>query len=385
MVRWRNRPAGRSATVPESAEAGDRSARGRSRRAGVRGPESIGESLGAAQQVAEMPTTVAWPSGPPPAAVIEAVRTLEVSISRRVDGTLHGNYQGITPGHGSEPGESRVYQPGDDVRRIDWNVTARTAETYVRDQVADRDLEAWLVVDVSAAMRFGTTSSQKSQIGLAAAACVGFLTVRTRNRVGAVLVAGPHLKIMPPRGGRDQVRAILTAAASPPPSERLGRADLTAALDRIAKLSRRRGFVTVIADFPVRPPRTTVSGVGDDDPGADWADALTRLGLRHDLLAIPVHDPRERDVPPVGYVTVADPATGRERELRVTAEVQRRFAELAARAAEHQRRLLDRAGADVIELDTESDWLAEIIGHVRRRRVQAVNVAAIRTSAGKPR
>lgn len=327
-----------------------------------------------------------WPSGPPPSAVIEAVRTLEVSISRRVDGTLHGNYQGITPGHGSEPGESRVYQPGDDVRRIDWNVTARTAETYVRDQIADRDLEAWLVVDVSAAMRFGTTTSQKSQIGLAAAACVGFLTVRTRNSIGAVLVAGPHLKIMPPRGGRDQVRAILTAAASPPQSERLGRADLSAAIDRVAKLSRRRGFVTVIADFPVRPPVGRRGGDdGADEPAAEWADALTRLGLRHDVLTIPVHDPRERDVPPIGLVTLTDPATGREREVRVTAEVQRRFAEVAARAAVHQRLLLDRAGADVIELDTESDWLAEIIGHVRRRRVQAVNVAALRRPAGRSR
>ena len=130
-----------------------------------------------------------------------------------VDGSLHGNYQGITPGHGSEPGESRVYQPGDDVRRIDWNVTARTQETYVRDQIADRDLEAWLVVDSSAAMRFGTIKMEKAQVALAAAACIGFLTVRNKNRIGAVLVAGPHIKVMPPRAGRDQVRAILTNVA----------------------------------------------------------------------------------------------------------------------------------------------------------------------------
>src|SRR5919112_576164 len=110
---------------------------------------------------------VEWPSGPPTEQVSELVRTLELTITRRLDGALHGNHQGITPGHGSEPGEARLYQPGDDPRRIDWNVTARTQETHVRDQIADRDLEAWLVVDTSAAMRFGTTTAEKAQGAMA--------------------------------------------------------------------------------------------------------------------------------------------------------------------------------------------------------------------------
>ena len=99
----------------------------------------------------------------------EMLRTLEVTINRRLDGVLHGNHQGLTPGHGTEPGEARLYQPGDDVRRIDWNVTARTQHTHIRELIADRDLEAWLVVDASAAMRFGTEHNQKAQIALAAA------------------------------------------------------------------------------------------------------------------------------------------------------------------------------------------------------------------------
>ena len=305
---------------------------------------------------------VNWPDGPPTTAVVELVRGLEITIGRRVDGALHGNYQGITPGHGSEPGESRVYQPGDDVRRIDWNVTARTQETYVRDQIADRDLEAWLVVDASAAMRFGTIKVDKAQVALAAAVCVGFLTVRNKNRIGAVLVAGPHLKVMPPRAGRDQVRAILTSIGSPPPSEHLGRSDLAGAIDRVAWLSKRRGFVSVIADFG----------------GDAWIEALTRLGLRHDILAIPIHDPRERNVPAIGLVTVSDPATGRTREVRVTAAVQRKFAEASASLVQQQLDGLRRAGADVIELRTDSDWLGAIITHVRRRRVQAVNAQVLR-------
>ncbi len=145
----------------------------------------------------------------------EMLRTLEVTINRRLDGVLHGNHQGLTPGHGSEPGEARLYQPGDDVRRIDWNVTARTQHTHIRELIADRDLEAWLVVDASAAMRFGTEHNQKAQIALAAAAAVGFLTARNQNRLGAILVAGPDLHTVPPRGGRTQVQAILAKIAAP--------------------------------------------------------------------------------------------------------------------------------------------------------------------------
>lgn len=308
--------------------------------------------------------TVSWPVGPPTTHVAEMVRGLELTINRRLDGVLHGNHQGITPGHGSEPGESRLYQPGDDVRRIDWNVTARTQDTYVREQIADRDLEGWLIVDTSAAMRFGTVTAEKAQIALAAAACVGFLTARNQNRLGAILVAGPHLKVMPPRNGRDQVRAILSSIASPPASEGLGRSNLADALNRVAALSRRRGFVAVIADFA----------------GSDWVDALGRVGLRHDLLAISIHDPRERDVPPVGLVNLVDPATGAQREIRVTPHVQKRFARAVAEQIEARDLAVRRAGAELIDLATDHDWLESIVTHVRRKRVQAVNAQVLRRS-----
>ncbi|MGI9052360.1 MAG: DUF58 domain-containing protein [Ilumatobacteraceae bacterium] len=309
-----------------------------------------------------MADTVAWPAGPPTEHVAELVRTLELTINRRLDGALHGNHQGLTPGHGSEPGEARLYQPGDDVRRIDWNVTARTQQTHVREQIADRDLEAWLVVDTSAAMRFGTTLADKAQVALAAAAGVGFLTARNQNRLGAVLVAGPHLKVMPPRFGRDQVRAVLSAIAAPPPSEGLGRAELAAAIDRVAVVSRRRGFAAVISDFA----------------GDAWVDPLARLGMRHDLLAITIHDPRELDVPPVGMIEVVDPSTGRRREVRVTSEVQRRYAVAASEVVERRIWGIRRSGADLIELATDTDWLSTVVQHVRRRRVQAVNAQVLR-------
>ena len=291
------------------------------------------------------------------------MRSLEITIGRRVDTTLHGNYQGITPGHGSEPGESRPYQPGDDVRRIDWNVTARTGETHVRDQIADRDLEAWLVVDVSAAMRFGTATLEKAQVALAAAACVGFLTVRNKNRIGAALVAGPHIKLMPPRFGRDQVRAILTSIASPPPSEHLGRSDLGGAIDRVDRLSRRRGFVCVDRRLrrrrlgrPADPPGDAQRPAGDPDPRSPRARrAADRPGLarrRGDRGAPggPRHRPR------------CSGATPRRRRPGSSSS-----ATTCAGPAPTSS-----------SLRTDSDWLGAIIQHVRRRRVQAVNAQVLR-------
>lgn len=297
-----------------------------------------------------------WVQGPTPDTVAEHLRSLELMITRRLDGVLHGNHQGLTPGHGSEPGESRQYQPGDDVRRIDWNVTARTNETYVREQIADRDLLAWLVVDVSATMNFGTQANDKAQTAMAAAATVGFLTARAQNRLGAVLVAGPKIHVMQPRAGKNQVRAILASLASPPPAEGLGHADLAGALDRVGAIATRRGFVAVVSDFA----------------GDAWVEPLGRAGIRHEMLAIPISDPREHDVPPIGLVELVDPSTGQTREIRVTAKVQRRFA--AAAAEEQARRLagLRRAHAEVIELSTAGDWLGAIVEHVQRKRVQAV-------------
>ena len=307
--------------------------------------------------------TIEWPSGPTPASIAELLRSLEYTINRRLDGHLHGQHQGITPGHGSEPGESRLYQPGDDVRRIDWNVTARTRELHVREQIADRDLEAWMIVDVSAAMHFGTQRSTKAQLALAAAATVGFLTARNQNRLGAVLIAGPHVRISPPRAGRDSVRAILQAVADSPDTEGLGRGDLAEAMRRVGALSKRRGFVCVISDF-----------AGPSNGGADWSSALSALGMRHDVLSIGIADPRELDVPPIGLVTFADPSTGATSEVMVTSAVQRRFAERAAQARRDREQTVRAAGSDWLELSTGGDWLTDIAAHVRRRRLRPAMV-----------
>lgn len=308
--------------------------------------------------MAQPESPVTWPSGPPTDALAEMLRTLELTVTRKLDGFLHGQYQGLTPGHGSEAGESRLYQVGDDVRRIDWNVTARTRELYVRDQIADRDLEGWLVVDVSAPMRFTTVGPQKASIALGTAAAVGFLTARNQNRLGAVLVAGPEMKTFPPRPGKPQVRSILHAVGMPPASHGRGRADLAGALQRVGALSRRRGFVTIISDFL----------------SADWQRPLGALALRNDVLAIEVLDPRELDVPAVGYVALSDPATGKVREVHMTPDLQQRYRAAAQAQRDSIRDSIRSAGADHLLMRTDGDWVGDLIQHVRRRKVQVAGV-----------
>ena len=147
----------------------------------------------------------------------EVLRRLELTITRKLDGLLQGDYRGLVPSHGSEPGEARPYVPGDDVRRIDWNVTARTQTTHVRVTIADRELETWILVDQSPSLDFGTTRMEKRDLALAATAAVGFLTAKVGNRIGAVIVDGHTITQLPARQGRS------LRAASPRVPARISR------------------------------------------------------------------------------------------------------------------------------------------------------------------
>lgn len=289
----------------------------------------------------------------------EILRRLEIAVTRRLDGLLHGDYRGLVPGHGSEAGEARPYVAGDDVRRIDWNVTARmrdgtTAEPHIRETIADRELEVWLVLDLSASLDFGTAQCTKRDLALAGAAAVSLLTGRMGNRLGALLLGGEAPLALPARSGRAHLRAVLHRAITMPPGT--GSADLSGALQHVMRSAKRRGLVVVVSDFL----DTT-----------DWERRLRGLGARHDVLAIEVVDPRELELPPVGALSVVDVETGARREITTSRRLRARY---AAAAAEQRARIaiaLRRAGADHLQLRTDSDWLLDLVRFVelRRRRV----------------
>jgi uncharacterized protein (DUF58 family) len=278
---------------------------------------------------------------------------LQLVITRRLDGLLQGDYLGLLPGPGSEPGESREYRPGDDVRRMDWPVTARTTVPHVRQTIADRELETWMAVDLSASLDFGTARCLKRDLAIAAAAAVAHLTVRGGNRIGAVVGTGTGVARLPARQGRKEAQGLLRAIATTTSAP--GRADLGALIDGLNRPPRRRGFAVAISDFLVPPD--------------NWSRPLRKLAVRHDVLAIEVLDPRELELADVGVLALADAETGMVHEIQTSDRGLR--ARYAAAAAAQRRAIagaIRRAGAAHLRLRTDSDWLLDIVRFVAAAR-----------------
>ncbi|MEU4719416.1 DUF58 domain-containing protein [Nonomuraea dietziae] len=285
-----------------------------------------------------------------------ALRRLELIVTRRLDGLLQGEHLGLVPGQGSEPAEARPYQAGDDVRRIDWNVTARTAAPHVRDLIVDRELEVWTLLDATASMDFGTAKMEKRELALAAVAAVGFLTQRTGNRIGAHLLHGGGVRRLPARTGRPHLMALLQAMFGlPRTSPGVAEPPLGAALEQLGRVVRRRGLVVVVSDFL-------------DDPRS-WEGPLRRLGVRHQVLAVEVVDPRELALPDVGVLTLIDPESGRRREVSTgDARLRLRYAEAAAAQRAAISAALRGTGATHLRLRTDGDWVRDLVEHVLRQR-----------------
>ncbi|MET8120691.1 DUF58 domain-containing protein [Micromonospora sp. NPDC005189] len=303
----------------------------------------------------------------------QRLRRLELTVTRRLNGLLHGQYRGLLPGPGSEPAGSREYRPGEDeVRRMDWAVTARTAVPHVRQVDADRELTTWLLVDGSASMEFGTAELDKRELAVAAVAAVGFLTAGVGNRLGAQVLRADGVRRFPARSGRTHLlsllRTLLAAPRATAPDDRPGREsmarppDLADGLDALERIANRRGLVVVVSDY--------LDGLPDHpDQPAPWERTLRRLAARHQVLAIEVTDPRELELPDVGLITLVDPETGRRREVCTSdRRLRERYAEAAAVQRDQVHQALRRSGATHLALRTDGDWSADIVRHVHAQR-----------------
>jgi uncharacterized protein (DUF58 family) len=293
------------------------------------------------------------------------LRRLELTITRRLDGLLHGEHLGLLPGPGTELAEARLYQPGsDDVRHMDWPVTARTTIPHVRDLIADHELETWALVDLTASMDFGTTDHEKRDLAVAAVAAVGFLTARLGDRIGAWILNHGELRRVPARAGRSALYGLLrTLTEAPRTPATTGGPTLT---DAITGLSRgRRGLRVIISDLL--------------DPPAAWEKPLRALAARHQVLAIEIIDPRELDLPDVGVVHLADAETGAVREIMLDRRTRAAYAQAAAAQREATRQALRGAGAAHLVLRTDRDWVADIARFALRQRRVAGRRAGIRT------
>jgi uncharacterized protein (DUF58 family) len=257
-------------------------------------------------------------------------------------------------GIGTELAQVRPYQLGDDVRQIDWAVTARMREPHVRVHVAERTLTTWLMLDTSPSMRFGTADRSKADVAQGAALALGHLATRQGNRLGILPFGGSDRLPMRPRQGRQGLLNLQLALRGEQSPERAGATNMGEALSRTAQLARQRGLVVVVSDFRGR---------------FDWRKPLLQLIGRHHVIAIEVRDPREQALPAVGDLWLVDPETGRQ--LRVDTNSPRLRERFAARAAEEREALaleLRRAGAEHIVLSTAGDWLRELVRHMNRRK-----------------
>ena len=296
-------------------------------------------------------------SAPPPPA--EAVlRRLEWTVLRRLDGLMHGDYRTLFRGYGLDLAELREYHYHDDVRHIDWNVTARMREPYVRTFNEERELTAWFLLDLSPSLDFGSAGTQKRAVSAEFVALLARLFTRHGNRVGALLYGDELDAVIPPRSGRRHVLHLLHRVQNREPRQMSRPTDLEAFLRAAGDMMKRRSLVFVVSDF--------VSAPG-------WAAALGRLSRRHEVVAVRLYDPLETELPDLGLVVMQDAETG-EQILVDThdAGFRARFAAAAQRRESEVRNALAQAQVDALELSTDDD-LADAVfrfADLRKRRSQ---------------
>ena len=295
------------------------------------------------------------PERPGPGPMAEGLlRALDITIGRRVEGLLAGDFRSNLLGTGSELAMVRPYVAGDDVRRIDWNVTARTGEPHVRVDLAERVLLTWLALDTSASMQFGTADRRKADVAEGVAIALGHLATRRGNRLGVVTFGGEASRALPPRQGRAGLVGLLSALRTEPLEAGAGTTTLGAAIARTGSLARQKSLVVVVSDF--RGPR-------------DWRRPLLELAGHHDVVAVEIRDPREQELSNVGLLWLVDPETGRQ--LRVDTRSRRlreRFAVAATAERAQVARVLASAGVRHVVLTTSGDWLRALIAFLRRSR-----------------
>jgi uncharacterized protein (DUF58 family) len=289
------------------------------------------------------------------------LKHLEWTVIRRLDGLLQGDYRTLWRGAGLDLADLREYQHHDDVRHIDWNVTARLQQPYVRQFTEDRELTAWFLVDLSASVDFGSSELTKRKVAREFVGVLARLLTRHGNRVGALLYGTEVDTVLQPGSGRVHVLNLLQRMSARPERTAPGATNLRDLLLAAQRIVKRRGSIFVVSDF--------ISAPG-------WEAALARLSLRHEVTAVRLFDPLEMDLPDIGLVTMTDAESG---EQLVVDTHDPGFRERFARAAQQReaglRDGLARAGVDTLELSTDADLMDAILrfADLRRQRSRLAN------------
>lgn len=284
------------------------------------------------------------------------LRRLNWTILRPLARYLGGEERSLVRGPGMDLAEIREYQPGDDVRHIDWSVTARSDRPYVREAFVERALDVWLVLDMSASVDWGTAQCLKRDRAIEFATIASQLLARNGNRIGALLFADRPLAILPPGAGRSHLLNLMSRINAVPRQASRGRTNLTEALNQAYPLLRRRSLALVVSDFLVED---------------GWPRALGRLAQRHEVVAVRLHDPREAEIPDVGLITFEDPETGAQLTVDTSdRKLRARFQQAAVAQAEKIRADLIGCGVDELVLSTGVDLLPTLVRFLNARKFQ---------------
>jgi uncharacterized protein (DUF58 family) len=299
------------------------------------------------------------PSTPIAATTPEAVlRRLEWTVMRRLDGLLHGDYRTLFRGQGLDLADLREYVYHDDVRHIDWNVTARLQTPYVREYNEEREVAAWFLLDLSPSVDFGSTNLRKRAVSAEFVAVLARILTRHGNRVGALLYGDRMDTMIPARSGRRHVLHLLHRMQTRAAATGKRATNLRELLDAAARMAMRRSLIFVVSDFISLP---------------GWPDALARLAERHDVVAVRLYDPMEMELPDLGLLVIQDAETGEQLFVDTHDRgFRKRFAAAAQRRETELRTAFRSAGVDALELATDDDLVDAILrfADLRKRRSQ---------------
>lgn len=294
--------------------------------------------------------------------ILKKVRQVEVRTNRLVNDSLAGSYQSVFKGRGMNFDEVREYVPGDDIRAIDWNVTARTSVPHIKKFTEERELTIILMIDISGSGEFGSTESSKREIMAEVGSVLAFSAVRNNDKVGLILCTDFVELYIPPQKGRSHILRVIREILFFQPQGT--RTDLTVPLDFVNRIRKRKCVVFLISDFCL--PN------GFHDSLQTLIPKMQVSNRRHDLISLSVTDPREMELPDVGWITLEDAETGEQLELNTSdARLRSQYAEDARNRQKLLRKGIRSVGVDLLELSTDSSYITPLISFFQSRMRRA--------------
>ncbi len=294
--------------------------------------------------------------------MLKKVRQIEIRTNRQVSENLAGAYRSVFKGRGMDFEEAREYQPGDEIRSIDWNVTARTGKAHVKKYREERELTMMLAVDLSASGQFGSGDSSKREIAAEIASTLAFSAARNNDKVGLVLFTEDAEHIIPPRKGRRHILRLIRDILAFEPQHR--GTDIARALEEVNRILKRRAIVALVSDFLQGPD----GKIPDPEGKSEVFKALDITNRRHDLVCFEIVDPRETVLPALGVLTLEDSETGEIVSLDTSsAAVRKTYAAINARRLADFKRALARSKIDLLEIKTDKPFITPLRKFFERR------------------